>query len=688
MKRLEVRSAAKNNNIRIGIVEWFQPGQFERVESVLRDLHALGVQELRTAVSWADWYASEGDGWYAWLLPRLAKEVNVLPTFLYTPPCLGVVPKFSSPPETPKLYADFLDVMITRFGKYFEWVEFWDRPDAPTQWDTRLDPEWRIFSEMVGGAAYWARSRGRKTLLSGLWPADAGWLENMREHGVLDYIDAVGLHGFPPPPPPPPSSPEVPWRGWNSEVQAIREVLSVLKVKAEVWITATGFSTWRGDERAQARAFLDAVDAPVERAYWKETQDLASSSSDSFHSDEREYHYGLKRADGSPKLLYSAWSKGGIEEVRRAVEPPRQSIGARSEPRHVLITGGAGFIGTNLAHRVLSSGTPVLIYDDLSRPGVDRNISWLRERHGDLLRVEIADIRDRKALRSAVRLAEKVFHFAAQVAVTTSLVDPLSDFEVNVGGTLNLLEEIRARETPPPLLFTSTNKVYGCLSDLALENSGSRYQPLDTSVRSGIGEDRALNFHSPYGCSKGSADQYVLDYARTFGLPAIVFRMSCIYGPHQMGTEDQGWVAHFLIRALTGKPLVLYGDGMQVRDLLFVEDLVDAFILAVANIHTLSGEAFNIGGGLGNTLSLLELLDIIQQIHQARPEVHMESWRCADQRYYVSDTRKFKAATGWSPRVNARQGVERLYRWLKDSRPQVAQPVLAGGGGLHAVLPH
>jgi CDP-paratose 2-epimerase len=203
-----------------------------------------------------------------------------------------------------------------------------------------------------------------------------------------------------------------------------------------------------------------------------------------------------------------------------------------------------------------------------------------------------------------------------------------------------------------------------------------------------VSEERHLDFHSPYGCSKGAADQYVLDYARTFGLPAVVFRMSCIYGLHQMGTEDQGWVAHFLIRAIASKPLVLYGDGMQVRDILFVDDLVDAFLLAQANIHTLSGEAFNIGGGLGNTLSLLELLDIIGAIHGEKPESRFDAWRCADQRYYVSDTRKFKSATGWSPRVNARQGVERLYRWLVEQQGAAVPASLTAERGFYAVQPH
>lgn len=664
-----------------GFFETFRPGEYERVEKVLADLKALGVHEVKTVVSWADWYSSEGDGWYAWLLPVLAKEMHILPCFVYTPPCLGIVPKHSSPPQTPKLYADFIDVMITRFGHCFDWIELWNCPNDPNEWDWRLDPEWRIFSEMAGGAAYWARKRGKKTVLSGCRPADPAWLELMHERGVLRYVDAIGLHGFP-------GMPEYPWPGWPHECAATREVLDRLGVRADVWITATGFSTWRGHERAQLKAFTEALAAPVGRVYWKETQDRGSDAVDAVLSDERQHHFGLRRADGSPKLLFSLWSESGIEGVREAVsasERPRVSTGG---PRHTLITGGAGFIGTNLAHRLLSSGQPVLIFDDLSRAGVERNVSWLRQEHGDQVRVEVADIRDRDSLRRCVRMAKQVFHFAAQVAVTTSLTDPIADFEVNVGGTLNLLEAIRGLENPPPLLFTSTNKVYGALNHLTLEKNGDRYQPLDVALRTGIGEAQPLDFHSPYGCSKGAADQYVRDYARTFGIPAVVFRMSCIYGPHQMGTEDQGWVAHFLIRAQAGEPIAIYGDGCQVRDLLFVEDLVDAFLLAQANIHTLSGQAFNIGGGLGNTLSLRELLDTIGAIQGTRPAVRMSGWRCGDQRYYVSDTRKFKAATGWSPKVNVRQGVEHLYRWLLESRTPEARATMPAAGGVHAILPH
>jgi CDP-paratose 2-epimerase len=682
MKRGEKQGAVKSRMPALGIVEWFRPGEYDRVETLLADLQRLGVRELRTAIYWADWYSSEGDGWYAWLLPRLAQDMNILPCFLYTPAPLGIVPKFSSPPRTPKAYADFIDVMITRFGQYFEWIELWNQPNSFNEWDARLDPDWRIFSEMIGGAAYWARKRGKKTVLPGTWPVDLEWLELMHDRGVLDHIDAVGIHGFP-------GTSEFAWRGWDKQVGDVRARLSRLGLKTPLWITQTGFSTWRGEERAQVGALLDAADAPVERIYWQSAHDrIPETGGSSFCSDERDYHYGLKRVDGSPKLLFRLWSEGGLEAVRKGARTNPRSRNGSVRRKHVLITGGAGFIGANLADRLLSSGRHVLVYDDLSRAGAEHNLAWLRERHGDRLQAEIADVRNRETLRTAVQSAEQIFHFAAQVAVTTSLTDPRHDFEVNVGGTLNLLEEIRRRDDPPPLLFTSTNKVYGALSDLALEKNCTRYQPLDAALRTGINEERPLAFHSPYGCSKGAADQYVLDYGRTFGLPVVVFRMSCIYGIRQMGNEDQGWVAHFLIRAAEGKPIVIYGDGMQVRDILFADDLVDAFLLAQSNIQTLSGQAFNIGGGLGNTISLLELLDLIARLQGDKPSIRLKEWRPGDQRYYVSDTRRFKAATGWAPKVNAREGIERLFRWLLESRGLRTPHELVSEGGFHAVLAH
>jgi CDP-paratose 2-epimerase len=344
----------------------------------------------------------------------------------------------------------------------------------------------------------------------------------------------------------------------------------------------------------------------------------------------------------------------------------------------VLITGGAGFVATNVAHRLLSEGVPVTLFDNLSRAGVQQNLEWLRDVHGSLVKVQLGDVRDAEALGRVVRQAAQVYHFAAQVAVTTSLVDPFLDFEVNARGTLNLLEAVRACPKPPSVLFTSTNKVYGDLEDVGLRKNGTRYEPADSTLqRHGISEARCLEFHSPYGCSKGVAEQYVLDYARTFGLRTVVFRMSCIYGPHQFGTEDQGWVAHFLIAALRGQPLTLYGDGLQVRDILFVEDLVNAMLLAQANADRLAGQAFNIGGGPANTTSLVELLDLIGDLLGDRPLGRLEPWRTADQRYYVSNTAKFRSATGWRPRVTVREGVRTLLEWLMANR--VAEPRAATG---------
>jgi len=346
--------------------------------------------------------------------------------------------------------------------------------------------------------------------------------------------------------------------------------------------------------------------------------------------------------------------------------------------RSALITGGAGFIGCNLAKRLADQGTPVVVFDNLSRPGVERNLELLREQYPGKVEIVIGDVRSSQQLRPLVRRASAVYHFAAQVAVTTSLADPRHDFEVNAQGTLNLLEALRELPKPPPLLYTSTNKVYGAASDVRLREAESRYVPTQSRVAlRGISERRALDFHSPYGCSKGCADQYVRDYARSFGLPAVVFRMSCIYGPHQMGNEDQGWVAHFLIRTLRGQPITLYGDGKQVRDVLFVDDLTDAMVRVTDRAHELSGRAFNVGGGTSNTVSLLELLELIRSMTGERCVVNFQPTRVGDQRYYVSNVGKLSAAIGWRPTTSVKDGVQRLANWLSRFGTGVSMPARA-----------
>jgi CDP-paratose 2-epimerase len=349
------------------------------------------------------------------------------------------------------------------------------------------------------------------------------------------------------------------------------------------------------------------------------------------------------------------------------------------QEKGVLITGGAGFIGTNVASRLLNQGERVIIYDNLSRAGVENNLKWLVAKYPQV-EVIIADVRDKHTLEKAVNEAKHVFHFAAQVAVTSSLVSPVHDFEVNVGGTLNLLEAIRLSTHKPSLIFTSTNKVYGDLPGLELDSNSTRYFPLNpVYFKNGISESISLNFHSPYGCSKGSADQYILDYARSFGLRNVVFRMSCIYGPHQFGTEDQGWVAHFIRQAIHNKSITLYGDGKQVRDILYVDDLVNAFLLAKQNIGELAGEAFNMGGGPENAFSLVELLDYLNSLDHMNVQVDFDEWRVGDQKYYVSDTRKFKKRTGWQTQVSYTEGLINIYSWLSQYYESLvhSQPIVS-----------
>ncbi|MEW5801674.1 MAG: SDR family NAD(P)-dependent oxidoreductase [bacterium] len=345
---------------------------------------------------------------------------------------------------------------------------------------------------------------------------------------------------------------------------------------------------------------------------------------------------------------------------------------------YVMITGGCGFIGTNLAHRLLKSGKSVLIYDNLSRPDGERNAQWLCDEYGKKVLVKVADVRNRCALREAVQHAGHIFHLAAQVAVTANRQNPVQDFEVDVQGTINLLEELRTVKNPPFLFYTSTNKVYGSLNSINLRKCSTRYEPADPLTKErGINEDYPLSFRTPYGSSKGAAEQYVLDYARTYHLPAVVFRMSCIYGPRQFG--HQGWVARFLIQALKKQPITLFGDGRQVRDILFVEDLIEAFLLAMAHMKKLSGKVFNVGGGTQNCLSLLELIDLITEIHQNKPVCLFSRWRVGDPWYYVTDTTRFRKATGWYPKVGVRQGVESLNTWLRQAEDNPSGDLVAMG---------
>jgi len=647
----------------VGLVEWFRPGEYKQVEQVLLDLKLLGIKELRTGISWADYDTPEGKEWYNWLIPTLAKEVNLLPCFHNTPPALGLNSRLSSPLINPADYADFINLIISDLGDYFECVELWNEPNNLGAYDYTLDVQWHKFSEMVSNAASLAKQHGKKTVLGGMNPVDPNWLQLLFDRGIMLHIDVVGIHSFP-------NVSEQIWEGWEENISKVQTVLNQNNSPAAIWITAAGFSTWQHDEYQQLQEFRNSFKAKVSKVYWYSLQDLDSDLyvENGIYTDARKNYFGLKHADGNPKLAFRLWAANGIKGLNKLTCIKREIAFGASE-KYTLITGGAGFVGTNLAKRLLETGKKVLVLDNLSRPGVERNLQWLHDQYSSNLQIYVGDIRDLPTVKRVMQGADQVFHFAAQVAVTTSLELPITDFEVNARGIINVLEAIRAQEIPPALVFTSTNKVYGGLEDLLFLADRTRYNPSDKNIlKNGISELRPLDFHSPYGCSKGAADQYVIDYARTYNLPAVVFRMSCIYGPHQYGNEDQGWVAHFAIRAIENEPISIYGDGKQVRDVLFVEDLVDAFLLAQKNIAALSGQAFNLGGGPENTTSLLELLDLIGDFQGQKIPVNFGDWRPGDQHYYVSDIRKFKKATGWYPKYSVQEGVAELYRWLCETR--------------------
>ncbi|NMB67474.1 MAG: NAD-dependent epimerase/dehydratase family protein [Chloroflexi bacterium] len=336
--------------------------------------------------------------------------------------------------------------------------------------------------------------------------------------------------------------------------------------------------------------------------------------------------------------------------------------------RNMLITGGAGFIGSNYAARCIARGDTVTIFDNLSRSGAAANLQWLKSSYGpDSFTLEVGDVRQADAIREAAAGADVIVHLAGQVAVTTSVTDPREDFEINALGTFNVLEAARASGRNPAVLYASTNKVYGGMEDVRVEETPTQYCYADFPL--GIPETQPLDFHSPYGCSKGSGDQYVRDYHRIYGLPTVVLRQSCIYGTRQFGVEDQGWVAWFVIAAVTGRPIKIYGDGKQVRDVLFVEDLLNAYDLALANLAVSAGQVYNVGGGPTNTMSIwMDFEPILEKLLGRPVPTSRGDWRPGDQRIYVSDIRKAQQELGWAPRVGVADGVERLYRWVLENR--------------------
>ncbi len=333
-----------------------------------------------------------------------------------------------------------------------------------------------------------------------------------------------------------------------------------------------------------------------------------------------------------------------------------------------LITGGAGFIGSNYAARCLTRGEKVVIFDNFSRRGAELNIEWLSDRFNrrsfELIK---EDVRDAAAIKNAANGADRILHLAGQVAVTTSVTDPRTDFEINAGGTFNTLEAARLSGRNPVFIYASTNKVYGSMDDVEVVELDTRLDYKD--LTGGVTEEQPLDFHSPYGCSKGSGDQYVRDYARIYGLPTVVFRQSCIYGIRQFGIEDQGWLAWFIIAAVTGRPITIYGNGKQVRDVLFIDDLMDAYDTAFQHTDVSKGQVFNIGGGRENAISIwMEFQPMLEKLVGKPVKTRIKEWRPGDQPVYISDIRKAKRVLNWEPKVRVEQGIKRLYDWIEENQ--------------------
>lgn len=333
----------------------------------------------------------------------------------------------------------------------------------------------------------------------------------------------------------------------------------------------------------------------------------------------------------------------------------------------VFITGGAGFIGCNSADHFLKQGHEVIVFDNLSRVGTPANLAWLETKHNKRLSFVDGDIRNYDQLVQAIGGADVVLHLAGQVAVTTSVINPREDFEINALGTFNVLEAVRNHAPDAAVLYASTNKVYGGMEAVGVVEKNGRYTYADHPY--GISETYPLDFHSPYGCSKGTGDQYVLDYARIYGLRTLVFRQSCIYGERQFGVEDQGWVAHFVIATQFNRPISIYGDGKQVRDLLNVKDVIRAYEAGLARIDDLSGTAINLGGGPRNTLSIwTEFGPLLASLSGQEIPITHHDWRPGDQRVFIADIRKAKELLGWEPQISPQEGITDLYRWVKENQ--------------------
>ncbi len=606
-----------------------QRDQEAAAQALLAECRTLGVHRVRLVFPLGDARADAARERYARIAEEAAASFELVSAFARSA-------RGSLAPVCAREGAGYVaDVvrMANAVGPYCDWFELAD-PLGPPAWPDRSKASAALLRELTE----WI---GTPVALGGL-PLDRAWLSAARDADVLAPFGALAF------------AQSVP-----AGAPALATARTVCERQA-LWITPERASVQRDHPAHRLAQVADWFEDSPTQVFVP----LVPDAGDHAHGD--------ARADGacSKRLLRLAGAEGLQRCARRAAAPPTSG--------YDLVTGGAGFVGSNLAARLAGAGRSVLVFDSLARAGTEENLEWLSQKFPGQIHPVLADVREREAVDCAVAGAERVFHLAAQVAVTTSLAEPRADHDVNVAGTLNVLEALRRRAQPPPLLLTSTNKVYGDLGGLSLRRTPSGYEPADAGLRArGIDEDMPLSLSSPYGCSKGAADQYALDYARSFGLASVVFRMSCVYGPRQFGNEDQGWVAHFTRRTLRGEPISVYGDGDQVRDLLFVDDLIAAMLAAMDRLPEIAGCAFNIGGGAERALSLNALLQRLERLHGVLPPVQKGAWRAGDQCYYVSDSTRFSKATGWRPRVDVNAGVQRLYQWMQAHEGAERAPATA-----------
>ncbi len=614
---------------RIGFTQGFALGDNETVTAALQRLQTLGVRHLRLPIPESLSETQAGRLWIDRLLARLGSQLEVMPYL--------VAGRTDTVP-------DWVRHVFTQFHSAVEAVEI-----------CASGPGLQALGEA-------ARAAGCRPVLSRPTEGATAWLNEAGSTGALAAYDAVGLHHS--------AKTTGNQAAWSAALAEIGQVAHRFNPELAIWVTQTGYAAWRHDAARQAQSFVEAAAVPADRVFWSTLFDQPDTAS----SDPGHAHCGVFDQTGQPKLL-GRLLEGGMAEVERVLATERRlKLPAITATRPVLVTGGAGFIGANLADRLAAEGHHVHIYDALARAGVERNLHWLARRHPSRVSFALGDLRDEAALTEAGTRAEAVFHLAGQVAVTTSMVQPMADFAVNARGTLALLEALRLHNPAAPLVFASTNKVYGDLADIDLVREGESYLPSRADVRAnGVSEQRPLCFHTPYGCSKGTADQYVLDYAHSFGLRTAVLRMSCIYGERQLGTEDQGWVAHFLLKAIASKGLTIYGDGRQVRDVLHVGDAVAAYLSAWSRIDAIAGRAYNLGGGPANAISLLQLVAHIEDLLGRRVDVSFSDWRPGDQRYFVADTEAARRDLALAPALGWRAGIARLAEHFGAVAPEAAE---------------